>query len=94
MDKMIFTSHTLAFYLGICCATALVTQITDHFFNRRKSVPTQLIAYLAAFGLLLLLHAFSSDLHFSSVLLSVFHALLIGGATSGTVSATRRLKGY
>lgn len=87
MDEF-FTWEILATYAGACLATGLITQFMDKLF---PNAPTQAVGYCVALVILLLGNFFTGGLTVSSGVLCLFNAILVCGATSGTISGVRRI---
>ena len=83
-----FTWEMLATFSGACVITGVVTQFVDKLF---KNVPTQAVAYFVALVVLLLANLFTGTLTVSSGVLCLFNAILVCGATSGTISGVKRI---
>lgn len=83
-----FTWSFLATFAGIGVFTGVVTG----FLKKYVPIPTQLFAYCVALAGLLLALFFTDALTVSSGVLSLFNAVLIASATSGTYDTVRRLK--
>lgn len=86
-----FTWNMLGTLAGSSAATGLVTAFLDMSLNRRGQVPTQVISYCAAFVILLLSLIFTGNFSVNTGVLCIFNALIVSSATSGTISAARRL---
>lgn len=94
MDELFntfFTWEMLGTLAGASAAAGIVTAFLDTFLNRNGKIPTQVIAYGAAFVILLLSLVFTGTLSFNTGTLCVFNALVVSSATSGTISMAKRL---
>lgn len=86
-----FTWDMLGSLAGAAVATGLVTAFIDAFFNGRGQIPTQVIAYFSAFGILLLSLAFTGTLSLGTGVLCILNALVVSSTASGTIAGARRL---
>lgn len=83
-----FTWEILVTYAGACLATGIITEFVDKLFPK---VPTQVVGYCVALIILILGNFFTGSLTVSSGVLCLFNAILVCGATSGTISGVKRI---
>ena len=86
-----FTWEMLGSLAGAAAATGLVTAFIDAFFNSRGQIPTQVISYFSAFGILLLSLSFTGTLSLGAGVLCILNALVVSSTASGTIAGARRL---
>ena len=81
-----FTWTALATYSGATLFTGIVTQFFKEM-GALKRMPTRLLSYLIAAGILVAAHAFTGDLTLSSGALSLVNAVVVGLASNGAYDA-------
>ena len=85
--------QTLATYAGATAATLLVTQFVKGLADKYFTIPTNLVAYGVALVVLILAQQFTGTLDASTAVLSVFNAILVATAASGSYDAAHRIAG-
>ena len=82
-----FSWEFLASFAGAAVATGILTQ-----FLKKIKIPTQILSYIVAFGILLLAKAFtSSEVDLSEWTLIPLNAALVSLASNGKYMALKRL---
>ena len=86
-----FTWEYLATFAGCMAATGLVTQMVKGALDKVVSIPTQLLAWMAAVVILELAQLFTGTLTVSTGVLGLLNGIAVAAATSGTISGVKRL---
>lgn len=87
------TWEYLATMAGCMAATALIVQFCKGLVDKLVHIPTQYLAYIVAFAVLLLAQLFTKQLTVSMAVLDLFNAVLIAAGTSGTIDTVKRIGG-
>lgn len=88
-----FSWEYLVTFAGCMAATGIVTQFLKSALDKLVHIPTQLLAYLVAFVVLLAAQGFTGQLTAGLAALDLLNAVLIATATSGAVDGVKRMGG-
>jgi hypothetical protein len=87
-----FTWQQLVTFAGAMAATGIITQFVKGLVDKVVHIPTQALAYAVALIVLYAAHFFTGTLDGPTAAISLFNAILIATATSGTVDAVKRVE--
>lgn len=90
MTMEFLTWDYLATFAGALAAVALITQLIKGIGVLQK-IPTQLVSWVLAYGVILLAQLFTDALDARSAVLAVFNAAMVSLAANGGYDALKRL---
>lgn len=90
MEMSFLTWDYLATFAGALAAVALITQLIKDIGALQK-VPTQLVSWVLAYGVIILAKLFTGALDAQSAVLAVFNAAMVSLAANGGYDALKRI---
>lgn len=92
MDMSFFDWSYLGTFAGALAAVALITELIKGV-PMLKNVPTQLVSWVLAFGILILAQLFTGALSAQSAVLCVLNGAMVSLAANGGYAALKRVMG-